>query len=89
MRADESLTARAQGRTKLLSFLAKHKKGTHFPIDSWYRFVGSLGLAQSARQRLSELRELGYDIHFDKKEKAYVWNGLQETGQLELLEAQP
>ena len=45
-----------------------------------------LGLEHSARQRLSELRDLGYSIDYDRTNKVYRWMGKPEPGQLSLLE---
>lgn len=86
MRADDNGAARAEGKRKLLAFLETHRKGTRIPINSWYRFVRELGLEHSHRQRLSEIRDAGYSIDFDRTEKCYVWGGYLNPGQLSLLE---
>jgi hypothetical protein len=78
LRSDESTTRRASDRDTLRRYLDGLAPGKRIPINEWYQIAERLGLGRSDRQRLSELREEGYQFTFDTKAREYYyqgWNG--------------
>ena len=78
MRSDESTSRRVSDRDALRRYLDGLAPGKRIPINEWYRIADSLGLGRSDRQRLSELRDEGYQFVFDRGAKEYHyqgWNG--------------
>jgi hypothetical protein len=86
MRADESKLKRQIDRDKLREVVSAYPPGSRCAIGEWYDRMKQLGLEHSDRQRLSELRKEGWQIRFDRLEKAYVFGGYMEPGQIPLFE---
>jgi hypothetical protein len=78
VRSDESAARMKTDREALRGYLDSLEVGTRIPIDEWYKVAQRLGLGRSDRQRLSDMRDEGYDFAFDFKAKEYHyrgWNG--------------
>jgi hypothetical protein len=78
VRSDESAARMKTDREALRGYLDSLAVGTRIPIDEWYKVAQRLGLGRSDRQRLSDMRQEGYDFAFDFKAKEYEyrgWNG--------------
>ena len=84
MRSDESAARMKTDREALRGYLDSLEVGTRIPIDQWYAIEQRLGLGRSGRQRLSDMRDEGYDFSFDFKTKEYHYRGNQADGQLGL-----
>jgi hypothetical protein len=87
MRSDESQSKRETDCTRLKAYLEQFPTGHFHGINVWYEAMAKLGLAQSHRQRLSDLRAQGLWMDFDKKKKGYVYEGFHASGQLTLFKA--
>lgn len=78
MRSDESTSRRVSDRDALRRYLDGLAPGKRIPINEWYQIADRLGLGRSDRQRLSELRDEGYQFVFDRGQRVYEykgWNG--------------
>lgn len=89
IRADESKIKRQGDSEKLEAFLKEnYTPGNFIPILQWYELMKELGLGQSARQRLSQLRdEKGLQMDYNRTKKGYFYMGFQEAGQLALFQS--
>ena len=85
MRSDTSKSKRETDAQKLRDYLESLPMGRFLPILDWYAKMDELGLSQSARQRLSDLRDQGLWMDFDRTKKGFMYNGFQADKQLPLL----
>jgi hypothetical protein len=84
MRADESKTQREIQASKIRELILSYKVGSFIDGSDWYQTMQDMGLVHSARQRLSDLREEGLVMNWDRKRHGFIYEGFQETGQLVL-----
>ena len=85
MRSDTSKSKRETDSEKLRDYLQCLPVGHFIPILSWYAKMEEMGLAQSHRQRLSDLRDQGLWMDFDRTTKGFMYNGFSVDKQLPLL----
>lgn len=71
MSSDTSKSDRAEQVNKLRIFVKQFTIGTFIPRGEWYGAMDRLGLRDSNRQRLSDLRKEGMQMDFDKKKKRF------------------
>src|SRR5574343_66447 len=75
VRSDESTSRRVSDRDALRRYLDGLAPGKRIPINEWYEVEKQLGLGRSGRQRLSDMRDEGYKVVFDKGKREYEYRG--------------
>ena len=83
-RADESKSQREIQMAKLRQIIEAFQVGAFISGDVWYGLVQNAGLVHSHRQRLSDLREIGLCMDWNRTRHGFIYNGFQQSGQQEL-----